>query len=88
MLDFIVMQMNEINREKGYWIIKMLIHWLPWIIGIYLHSFINYELEIFNTALGGLVRYWNFSSIVSELVQANPVISITECVNLLISSSN
>ena len=40
-----------------------------WIIGIYLHEFINNELEIFNTALDGLVRYWNFSFIVNELVQ-------------------
>ena len=28
--------------------------------------------KFFNTALGGLVRYWNFSFIVSELVQVNP----------------
>ena len=26
------------------------------------------EHEIFNTARGGLMRYWNFSFIVSELV--------------------
>ena len=53
-----------------------------WIIGIYLHEFTNNELEIFNTALGGLVRYWNFSFIVSELVQVNPDNSLAECVNL------
>ena len=39
---------------------------------IYLHSFTNNELEIFNTALGGLVRYRNFSFTVSELEQVNP----------------
>ena len=46
-----------------------------WIIGIYLYSFTNIELEIFNTALGkaSIMRYWNFSFIVSELVQVNPV---------------
>ena len=45
-------------------------------------SFTNNELEIFNTALGGLVRYWNFSFIVSELVQVNPDNLLAECVNL------
>ena len=47
-----------------------------------LHSFTNNELQIFNTALGSLVWYWNFSFIVSELVQVNPDNSLTECVNL------
>ena len=42
----------------------------------------NIELEIFNTARGGLVRYWNYSFIVSELVQVNPDNSLAECVNL------
>ena len=37
------------------------------------------ELEIFNT---GLVRYRNFSFIVSELVQVNHNDSLAECVNL------
>ena len=46
------------------------------------HSFTNNELEIFNTALGGLVQYWNFSFIVSELVQENPDNSLAEYVNL------
>ena len=35
-----------------------------------------------NNELGGLVRYWNFSSIVSELVQVNPDNSLAEYVNL------
>ena len=30
------------------------------------------ELEIFNTVLCGLMQYWKFSFIVSELVQVNP----------------
>ena len=51
-------------------------------MGIYLHSFTNNEVEIFNTALDGLVRYWNISFIVSELVQVNPDNSVAECVNL------
>ena len=38
--------------------------------------------KFFNTALGGLVRYWNFSFIVSELEQVNPDNSLAECVNL------
>ena len=42
----------------------------------------NNELEIFNTARGRLVRYWNFEFIVSELVHVNPDNSLTECVNL------
>ena len=53
-----------------------------WIIGIYLHECTNNELEIFNTALGVLVRDLNFSFIVSELVQVNPDNSLAECVNL------
>ena len=52
------------------------------IIGIYLHSFTNNKLEIFNTALGGLVRFWDFSFIVIELVQLNPDSSLVECLNL------
>ena len=36
-------------------------------------------LEIFNTVLGW---YWNFSFIVSELVQVSPDNSLAECVNL------
>ena len=43
---------------------------------------LNNELEIFNTALGGLVRYWNFSFIVSELLEVNPDNLPAECVNL------
>ena len=39
---------------------------------ICLHSFTDNELEVFSTALGGFVRYWNFAFIVSELVQVNP----------------
>ena len=38
--------------------------------------------KFFNTALDGLVRYWNFSFIVSELVLVNPDNSLAECVNL------
>ena len=57
-----------------------------WIIKIYLHSFTNNELEISNlaasTTLGGLVRYWNFSFTISELVQVNPDNSLAEWVNL------
>ena len=48
----------------------------------YLHSLTNDELEIFNTARGRLVRYWNLSFIVSELVQVNPDNLLAECVNL------
>ena len=38
--------------------------------------------KFFNTARGRRVRYWNFSFIVSELVQVNPDNSLAECVNL------
>ena len=40
------------------------------------------SVEIFNNALGGVVRYWDFSFIVSELVQVNPNNSHAECVNI------
>ena len=38
--------------------------------------------KFFNTALRSLVRYWNFSFIVSELVQVNPDNSLAKYVNL------
>ena len=34
-----------------------------------------------------LVRYWNFSFIISELVQVTPDNSLAECVNLYLNSS-
>ena len=37
-----------------------------------LSGFTSTRSLIFNTALSGLLRYWNFSFIVSELVQVNP----------------
>ena len=55
-----------------------------WIIKRLTHSFTNRddELEFLITALGNLVWYWNFSFIVSELVQVNPDNSLAEWVNL------
>ena len=58
--------------------VRILIFWLVDLCHVTLSydettaSFTNNELKIVNTALGGLVRYWNFSFIVSELVQVNP----------------
>ena len=43
---------------------------------------VDYQEEIFDTAWGRPVRYWNFLFIVSELLQVNPDNSLAECVNL------
>ena len=65
------------------WIIKMLSHsWLvnyqdlPVIVHKQLTRNIQYRTR------QSLVRYWNFSFIVSELVQVNPPSSLAECANL------
>ena len=48
-------------------------------IGIYLHEFTNNELQIFNKYS---IQYWNFLSVVSELVQVHSDNSLAEWVNL------
>ena len=45
-------------------------------MGIYLHSFTNNELKIYNAVLKVFVHF------VSELVEVNPDNSLAECVNL------
>ena len=71
-------QFCQLCAVYSKWVIKMLTHSLLVNYRIYLYSFTNNELEIFNTARG----FWNFSFIASQLVQVNPDNSLAECVNL------
>ena len=60
------------------WIIRMLTRSLLVNYREYLHSFTNNELEIFNTARGGLVQDWNFSFIVKALANEGTLLR-THC---------